>query len=156
SRARRAAITLHGMRSTIALAAPVALAALGLSCVSHLERTVTTQITTVDHRAAFLKVHMKNGDLFVLSAWRADQLHRRVIGTGDQLGADRRLVRRGEHDVAMDDVALYETNAITSSPSIAALAVVTGASIILSVACISNPKSCFGSCPTFYAPGEDG
>jgi hypothetical protein len=144
------------MRSTTALAVPLALAALGLSCVHRLERTVTPQITTVDHRAAFLKVHMKNGDLFVLSAWRADELHRRVTGTGDQLGADRRLVRRGEHEVAMDDVALYETNAITTSPSIAALAVVTGASLALSAVCLSSPKSCFGSCPTFYAPGEDG
>jgi len=26
----------------------------------------------------------------------------------------------------------------------------------LSIVCLSNPKSCFGSCPTFYAPGADG
>jgi hypothetical protein len=143
------------MRLTTALVAPLALAALGLSCVRHLERTVTPQITTVDHRAAFLKVHLKNGDLFVLSEWRADELHRRVTGTGDQLGADRRLIRRGDHDVAMDDVALYETNAIVTSPSIAAIAVVTGASIALSAVCIASPKTCFGSCPTFYAPAED-
>jgi hypothetical protein len=144
------------MRFTTALAAPLALAALGLSCVYRVERTVTPSVPTVDQRAAFLKVHMKNGDLYVLSEWRADELHRRVTGTGEHQGADRRVIRRGEHDIATDDVALYETNAVVSSPSIAALAVVTGASIVLSVVCISSPKTCFGSCPTFYAPAEDG
>src|SRR5262249_17861237 len=30
------------------------------------------------------------------------------------------------------------------------LGVVTAASLALTVACLSNPKACFGSCPTFY------
>ena len=134
----------------------LALLALPLGCVQHLERTVVRDVTTVDHRSPFLKVHMRNGDLFVLSEWRADEQRRRVTGKGEQLGADRTVIRRGAHDVAMADVALYETNAISTSPSIAAMAVITGASIALTVACVSNPKSCFGSCPTFYAPGESG
>jgi hypothetical protein len=136
----------------------VALFALQLACVSHIERTVTPELATVDHRAAFLKVHMKNGDLFVLSEWRADEQRRRITGRGDQLGADRAVVRSGEHDIAMADVALYETNAISTSPSIAAMAVLTGVSLAVTAVCISNPKACFGSCPTFYAPGapEDG
>ena len=145
------------MRLAPALLAPaLASAVLGPACVRHLERTVTPQIATVDHKAAFLKVHMRNGDLFVLSEWKADEPRRRVTGRGDQLGSDRALVRRGDHDVAMDDVALYETNAIVTAPSIAAMAIVTGASLVLSAVCLSNPKSCFGSCPTFYAPAGDG
>jgi len=127
---------------------------LSLGCIHRLERTVTPRLETVDHKAAFLKVHMKNGDLFVLSAWRADEQRREVTGTGEQFGADRFIVRTGEHRIAMADVALYETNEIVSSPSIAAMAVITGASVALSIACLANPKSCFGSCPTFYAPGE--
>jgi len=127
-----------------------------LACVSRLERTVTPRLATVDRAVPFLKVHMKNGDLFVLSAWRADEPHGQVTGSGEQLGADRALVRVGEHRIAMADVALYETNTIVTSPSIAAMAVVTGASIALSIACAANPKSCFGSCPTFYAPGAPG
>jgi hypothetical protein len=131
-----------------------ALFAIQLACVQRLERTVSPQIATVDHKAPYLKVHMKNGDLFVLSAWVADEQRHRVTGRGDQFGTDRVIVRTGQHDIAMTDVALYETNEIVSSPSIAAMAVVTGASVAMSIACLTNPKACFGSCPTFYAPGE--
>jgi hypothetical protein len=127
-------------------------AVLGLACIQRLERTVTPQLTTVDREAPFLKVHMKGGDLFVLSRWQADEEHRRVTGRGEQLGADRLLVRAGEHTIAMADVALYETNAIVASPSIAAMALITGASLVVTGACLVNPKACFGSCPTFYAP----
>jgi hypothetical protein len=136
--------------------AAVALLALPLACTHHIERKTSTTLTTVDHEAPFLKVHMMNGDLFVLSKWRVDEPRGRIAGTGEQLGSDRMVVRRGEHDIAMADVALYETNEISASPSVGALAVITGASIALTIACIANPKACFGSCPTFYAPGESG
>ncbi|HEX2690911.1 MAG TPA: hypothetical protein VHN14_30065 [Kofleriaceae bacterium] len=129
---------------------------LPLACVQRLERTVTPQLTTVDHKVPYLKVHMKNGDLFVLSEWRADEQRQEVTGQGEQFGTDRRVVRAGAHRIAMADVALYETNEIVTSPSMAAIAVVTGASVALSIACLSNPKACFGSCPTFYAPDERG
>ncbi|HEY6179573.1 MAG TPA: hypothetical protein VIX73_34200, partial [Kofleriaceae bacterium] len=141
------------MRSTTAA---VALLALPLACVRHIERTVSPTPATVDRRAPFLKVHMRNGDLFVLSAWKIDEARGRIAGTGEQLGADRAVVKRGAHDIAVADVALYETNEISTSPSVAAMAVITGASIAVTVACVTNPKACFGSCPTFYAPGESG
>jgi hypothetical protein len=141
------------MRLLAVVAVPLGLS---LACVHRLERTVTPQLVTVDHEVPYLKVHMKNGDLFVLSAWQADEPHKQVTGRGEQLGADRVRVHAGEHRIAMADVALYETNTIVTSPSIAAMAVVTGASIALSVVCLANPKACFGSCPTFYAPGAPG
>src|SRR5262245_60857111 len=96
--------------------AAVALLALPLACVRHIERTVSPSPTTVDHRAPFLKVHMRNGDLFVLSGWRVDEAQGRITGAGEQLGADRAVVRRGTHEIAMADVALYETNEISTSP----------------------------------------
>lgn len=133
-----------------------ALAALELGCVHRLERQVGATIQTVDHHAPYLKVHMKNGDLFVLTAWQADEIHRTVTGTGELQGVDRRVVSTGPHRIAMDDVALYETNTIVTSPSVAALAIVTGLSVAVTAACLANPKACFGSCPTFYAPAERG
>lgn len=132
------------------------LAALNFACIQRLERKVTPRIATIDHNLPYLKVHMMNGDLFVLSEWRVDGQGAHIRGTGEQVGADRRPVRTGEHWIAMADVALYETNEISTSGSVAALAVVAGASVALSIACLANPKSCFGSCPTFYAPGADG
>ena len=41
------------------------------------------------------------------------------------------------------------------SPAIAPLAVVTGASLAVTAACLYNPKACFGSCPTFYVSDGD-
>src|SRR5580765_7314992 len=118
------------MRFPIAAAA---LLALPLACTHHIERKTATALATVDHEAPFLKVHMMNGDLFVLSKWRVDEQRGRIAGTGEQLGADRMVVRRGAHDIAMADVALYETNEISASPSVGALAVITGASIALTI-----------------------
>jgi hypothetical protein len=49
-------------------------------------------------------------------------------------------------------VAVFETNKISPSESITALSVLTGASLALTGYCLTMPKACFGSCPTFYAP----
>ena len=133
-----------------------ALLAINLACVHHLERKTSPSLVTVDHQAPYLKVHMKSGDLYVLSEWRADEAAHTVHGNGALHGVDRQIVQRGAFSVAMADVALYETNTINTSPSIAGMALVTGASVVLTALCIANPKACFGSCPTFYAPSDHG
>jgi len=131
------------------------LAALNFACIQRLERKVTPRLATVDHKLPYLKVHMKNGDLFVLSEWQVNEPRGELHGKGDHQGTDRVTLRSGEQSITLADVALYETNEISASPSIAALAIVAGASVALSIACLTNPKSCFGSCPTFYAPAGD-
>jgi hypothetical protein len=114
-------------------------------------------LATVDQKAPFLKVHMRDGDLFVFTKWSVNEQLQTVTGYGDRFGADR-VVVPGPHDltVRFTDVALFETNTIETSASVGAMAIVTGVSIAVSVACLANPKACFGSCPTFYAPGEGG
>lgn len=97
----------------------------------------------------YLKAHMKDGRLYVLSKWTADG--GAVKGTGQLVEVDRIHSRSGVFEVHFADVALFETNApVRTSPALAAMLVVTGASIAVTVACILNPKACFGSCPTFY------
>ena len=61
-----------------------------------------------------------------------------------------RRLGSGTFTVALDEVALLETNVLQRSPSAAALAVITGVSVAMTAFCIANPKACFGSCPTFY------
>jgi hypothetical protein len=135
----------------------LAVLAILVGCVSRIERKVSATAATIDHKAPFLKVHMRDGDMFVLSSWSVDEQRRVVIGRGDQLGADRITVAGNPNrTIPLSDVALFETNTIVTSPSVAAMAIVTGASVVVTVACLTNPKACFGSCPTFYAPGEDG
>ena len=99
----------------------------------------------------FLKAHMKDGRVFVFSSWTADEPTRSVKGSGKVLEIDREHEQTGTFRILLDDVALFETNdPIRTSPSVAALAVVTGASLVVTAACLINPKACFGSCPTFY------
>lgn len=57
----------------------------------------------------------------------------------------------------MSEVALFETNrpdkvSPFGSALLGVMTVVTGA---VAAACVSSPKSCFGSCPTFYVEGGD-
>ena len=152
----RSAVAVWQPRSSgiqLALAAYVlAWAAVTAGCESRLTRALKTpgEIGTLDRRSAYLKVHMKDGELYVLQKWRVDDPAREVSGEGDRLGVDRETKQSGAFTVSLDRVALLETNVLQRSPATAALAVVTGVSVAVTVACIANPKACFGSCPTFY------
>jgi hypothetical protein len=123
-------------------------------CVQRVHRRVATPdgpTTTVDSRAPYIKLHARDGALWVLSPWVADDSARRVTGTGSKYDASRVPLQQGEFIVSLDSVVLIETNVARTAPSVAALAVVNGISAGIAVACATNPKACFGSCPTFYA-----
>ena len=141
------------MRKALAL---LAAGTLVLSCAHRVERKISDTPATLDHESPILKIHMKNGDVYVLHAWKIDDAARLVSGRGDHLGADRATVASGDWSVRFDDVALYETNTIITSPTVAAIAIMSVVTIAIGAACIANPKACFGSCPTFYAPGDGG
>jgi hypothetical protein len=122
-------------------------------CVeTRLDRVLKTpdQFQTLDHRSAYLKAHMKDGRLYVLSKWQVGDAGRQVSGVGELFGLARETMGSGSFTVALDEVALLETNVLQRSASAAALAVITGISVAVTMFCIENPKACFGSCPTFY------
>lgn len=134
----------------------VALCVVSASCAPRVQRKVGRQLEKVDLKAEYLKVHMKSGEVYVLSKWVIEDDKRQLLGSGEHYGPDRTVATPGEYRIGFDDVALYETNTIITSPAVSALAVVTGISVAVSIACLSNPKACFGSCPTFYALTDDG
>ncbi len=101
-------------------------------------------------RPTFLKAHLRNGEVYVFSEWRVDETRGIVWGIGDRFDANRVKLSSGQLSVELDSVAIFETNSTDTSPAVAALTVVTGASLALTVFCMANPKACFGSCPTFY------
>src|SRR5580700_7886930 len=118
------------MRWILGLPVLLALAAAGcrtVRVVTPVERAKTTS-------SSLTKVHMRDGRLFVLHGWKKDG--DLVRGEGEAYDLDRVAVHTGS--VAMPMV------------------LATGASISLTVFCAANPKACFGSCPTFYAPTEHG
>src|SRR4026208_109686 len=70
----------------------------GAACLeSRLDRVLTTpdQIQTLDHRSPYLKVHMKDGGLYLLSKWQVDGTTQQVSGEGDRLGLARETIGSG-------------------------------------------------------------
>jgi hypothetical protein len=129
---------------------------LGGCAITVQKRNLTSpaHFTSLDDRSPYLKAHLPGGGVYVLDSWRVNEGLRMVSGQGVLLDATRRTVDEGWFDVPVDSVAIFETNVVQTSPAIGAMAVVTVASLAVSIYCLSNPKACFGSCPTFYAPGD--
>ncbi len=118
-----------------------------------------TKIAEAGARSPFLKCHMADGRVFVLQHWSIEEGSGLVSGVGIEYSASRERIsgpRRVEMPIS--DVALFETNRPYSvdvgTGSIVGMAIGTGASLALTVVCLTNTKACFGSCPTFFA--EDG
>jgi len=108
-----------------------------------------------------LKVHLHSGELLVLRRWEVSDAGV-LEGNGDRYDVHRRRVGVGELRLPLDSVALFESSVPSNRLSagygggtiaIAILGTITGA---ITLACLADPKSCFGSCPTFYVDGPDG
>ncbi len=105
---------------------------------------------SLDGKSPFLKAHMLNGRVYVLSPWKFDAKIQTVSGPGELLGLNREVIQKATFSLSLDSVALFETNVVRTSGAVAALSIITGASVALTIYCAANPKACFGSCPTFY------
>ncbi len=123
-----------------------------VGCAKTLQRRVTPpeEVATLDRRAPFLKAHLRDGHVYVLSPWRHETDSARIVGHGVRLGVNRDTLARGDFAVPLDSVVLFETNVVHTSASVVVLSVLSGISAGVTVFCIANPKACFGSCPTFY------
>ncbi len=108
-------------------------------------------------RRAELKVHMRSGELYTLSAWSTSADGARVEGTGTRYSVTRVPGAEGPVSVPISDVALFETSRPegVGGGGTAALMVMTTISGVLTGICVADPKACFGSCPTFYLEGAD-
>jgi len=107
----------------------------------------------------FLKAHMKNGDVCILrDTWKVNAEDSTVFGNGLRYDYNRKLQEQGNMTIPVNAVALFETNEIPANPEggrITALSILAGVDVAIGVICLTNPKACFGSCPTFYLDGED-
>lgn len=107
----------------------------------------------------FLKAHFKNGDVYILEdTWQLDTIQNLVLGEGSHFNHNRKLIAKGMLSLPLDSVALFETNERipnAEGSKIVALSIFTGVNAAVGIYCISVPKACFGSCPTFYMNPED-
>jgi hypothetical protein len=104
-----------------------------------------------------LKVHMRSGELYVLNRWELADSARRLRGSGTRYDALRSAARADSVDLDVLTIALLETNSQSLSyafglQGIGAMNILGG---FIALTCLADPKSCFGSCPTFYVEGED-
>lgn len=99
-----------------------------------------------------LKVHLKSGEVVVLETWDLSADGARLTGRGIRYSALREAGARGAQTVQLDGIALLETNdrKEVSTLAIVGLSTMTAIAGAVSIACLADPKSCFGSCPTFY------
>lgn len=112
----------------------------------------------------FIKVHLKNGGLYIFDYWKVNTSSDTLFGTGKYFDYKRSLVKTipkssflpslksNCFSVARPEIALIETNSLKSDlGNLTAISIVGVPTALVSAYCLTNPKACFGSCPTFYA-----
>jgi len=103
-----------------------------------------------------LKAHLNSGELVVFDTWR--QIDSAIAGHGVRYGVQRQLLGAGELTLPLDSIALLESEVrVGSRPNaVVGMAVWTVMWGVVTIACVADPKSCFGSCPTFYVATDSG
>lgn len=103
----------------------------------------------------FLKAHMKNGNLYVFDAWAHHESRSTVEGDASLYSPLRERLGTFRVTIGFDSVALFETNVLKASGPATAFTIFTGITAAVAVLCAISPKTCFGSCPTFYVSDGD-
>jgi hypothetical protein len=148
------------MKYLAALAVLFALALSSCSSKKYVFRKTYQESTALMHDSIlnkekpFLKAHMKNGDLYVFSqAWTYNDERDVIEGYGQKFDFNRKPLDYGHFAISVDSIAIIETNKKlerTNEARIAGLAILAGVDAVIGLLCLTNPKACFGSCPTFY------
>lgn len=104
-----------------------------------------------------LKVHLHSGGLCVLDRWSLSSDRSRLQGDGVCYAASREPEGRGPRSIPLEQVALLEANTpqTAANGGLTALGLATTVLGGITTVCVADPKSCFGSCPTFYVDGGD-
>lgn len=102
---------------------------------------------------AYLKVHTHSGELYVLDSWAVPAEGADLVGSGVLFDLDRVSQGVGNYSIPSAQIALLETNQqeTVGAFGVSGLALFSVLSGVVTLACLADPKSCFGSCPTFYA-----
>ncbi len=103
----------------------------------------------------FLKVHTPSGEVYVLESWTFNPTAQSLRGNGQRYNYNRDLIQEGDLIIPGDQIALLETNDLSQikakdQEQIARLTIALTVNAIGATLCLSFPKACFGSCPTFY------
>ena len=62
----------------------------------------------LDGNSPWLKAHLPNGDLYLLSNWQVDESRRVITGEGSWMDARRDVIDTGPFVVQLDSVAIFD------------------------------------------------
>lgn len=112
---------------------------------------------SINKERKYVKVHMKEGDLYVLNSWFVDEGKRQISGLGNHLDINRSIIGSplNKFILRYDDILLIETNDKGTNPGAPAMVVAAVATGAFAIYCAINPKACFGSCPTYFVDRGD-
>ncbi|MBS1978908.1 MAG: hypothetical protein JST46_16160 [Bacteroidetes bacterium] len=121
-----------------------------------------SQIKDIQKRE-YLKVHMKNGELYLLTRWVINHTTRYIDGAGQHFDSNRRLLHPANKSgveitfsINLDDIVVLETNDKGYNTGVPTMVLAGLLTIPTALACLMNPKGCFGSCPTFHVGHDNG
>jgi hypothetical protein len=110
-----------------------------------------------------LKIHLKDGGLYVLEPWSTSPSGDTIIGYGKLYSYRRNVIKQTidlgssykystPFRVPKNNISLIEISKLKGhTGNLTAISLVGVPMGIMSIYCLANPKACFGSCPTFYA-----
>lgn len=103
-----------------------------------------------------LRVHLRSGEMVIASAWSEDTVARTLRVDGIAYSPQRTKMGVAQRAIPIDSIALVQsyTAGTAYSFGLTMLAVWGAATTYVAGACLADPKTCFGSCPTFYLPGD--
>lgn len=106
----------------------------------------------------FLKAHLHDGNVYILrDTWTVDTIDNTVSGTGEFYDFSRSVLNTGDFVIPIHNISVFETNKNLTeviNQRKAVLGILTGVEVIFGLYCITVPKACYGSCPTFYIDPE--
>ena len=108
----------------------------------------------------YLKAHLRSGEVLIFNDWQVPQPGDAFLaGRGTRFTADRVPVGfPSEQTLALDSIVLLESDRLETVGDFGAAGLMVFSTVagVISVVCLGDPKSCFGSCPTFYALDDTG
>ncbi len=151
---------------TLVFSVTLFLAILGIgSCTIHYFRSNYKDANTLLHETQngptklYLKAHLKNGQVCILKdSWNVDTVSNNVSGIGTKYDFNRNVLIQGNLIIPIDSIAIFETNKKIhkdESGRLKALGILAAINATVTGFCLSMPKACFGSCPTFYIDEND-
>jgi hypothetical protein len=108
-------------------------------------------------RDAVMKIHLQTGEVIVADRWDADESAKVMAIVGQRYNVSRTTSVAGDYQIPFDSIALVEwrTKEVSRPAGLTLLPTYSVLYGALTILCVADPKTCFGSCPTFYLDGEE-